>query len=95
MLSREEKDETVGRMNTDHSETVLTYVHYFAGMSDATAATLKNVTEEKMSISALVDGKPEDFEIPLVARVSNIKDAERVMVGMVFSWRAKLSEQQQ
>lgn len=79
-------------MNSDHSDAVLTYVHYYAGLADATSAVLEEVTEETMSVSATIGESQSRLEIPLNKRVTNIKEAERVMVEMVFSARAKLAE---
>jgi len=70
---------------------VLTYVHYYAGIAEATSATLDKVTEEMMWVSATVGENQSQLEIPLVRRVSNIKEAEHAMVEMVFSARAKLA----
>ena len=92
MLLPEEKEEIVSHMNSDHADAVLTYVHYYAGIADASSATLDKVTEEMMSISASVGDSQSQLEIPLARRVSNIKEAEHVMVEMVFSARAKLAE---
>ena len=90
MLLPEEKKEIISHMNSDHADAVLTYVHYYAGIADATSATLDKITEEMMSIS--IGDSQSPLEIPLARRVSNIKEAEHVMVEMVFSARAKLAE---
>ena len=92
MLLAEEKEEIISHMNSDHSDAVLTYVHYYAGLADATSAVLEEVTEETMSVSATIGESQSRLEIPLNKRVTNIKEAERVMVEMVFSARAKLAE---
>jgi len=92
MLLPEEKEEIISHMNSDHADAVLTYVHYYAGIADASSATLDKVTEEMMSISASVGDSQSQLEVPLARRVSNIKEAEHVMVEMVFSARAKLAE---
>ena len=92
LLLPEEKEEIISHMNRDHADAALTYVHCYAGIADATSATLDNVTEEMMSISATVGDSQSQLEIPMVRRVSNIKEAEHVMVEMVFSARAKLAE---
>jgi len=92
MLLPEEKEEIISHMNSDHADAVLTYVHYYAGIGEATSATLDKVTEEMMWVSATVGESQSQLEIPLVRRVSNIKEAEHAMVEMVFSARAKLAE---
>ena len=91
MLLRHEIDEIVNHMNNDHSDAVLTYVHHYAGVVEATSATLDKVDEETMWISADVEGVLTDHEIPLSKRVANIKEAEKVMVEMLFSARAQLA----
>ena len=80
-------------MNSDHSDAVLTYVHHYAGISEAMSATLDKVNEETMWISADVEGVRKDIEIPLSKRISNIKEAEHVMVEMVFSARAQMAKE--
>ena len=89
----EEIEEIISHMNSDHSDAVLTYVHHYAGISEAMSATLDKVNEETMWISADVEGVRKDIEIPLSKRISNIKEAEHVMVEMVFSARAQMAKE--
>ena len=70
-----------------------TYVHHYAGIAGAKGATLDKVNEETMWISADVEGVRKDLQIPLSKRISNIKEAEHVMVGMVFSARAQMAKE--
>ena len=96
MLSDEEKIEIIDHMNSDHADAVLTYVHFFGDREDALSASLTSVTEEKMHISMVCDdgeggqAKEEAIVIDLSRRVGNIKEAERVMVEMVFRARGTL-----
>ena len=96
MLSDEEKAEIIDHMNSDHADAVLTYVHFFGNREDALSASLTSVTEEKMHINMIceaVEGgqtKEEAIVIDLSRRVGNIKEAERVMVEMVFTARGTL-----
>ena len=92
-LLPEEIEEIISHMNSDHSDAVLTYVHHYAGISEATSATLDKVNEETMWISADVEGVRKDIAIPLSKRISNIKEAEHVMVEMVFSARAQMAKE--
>ena len=95
MLSDEEKAEIIDHMNSDHADAVLTYVHFFGNREDALSASLTSVTEEKMHISMICDDgeggqTKEAAVIDLSRRVGNIKEAERVMVEMVFRARGTL-----
>ena len=95
MLSDEEKAEIIDHMNSDHADAVLTYVHFFGNREDALSASLTSVTEEKMHISMICDDgeggqTKEAVVIDLSRRVGNIKEAERVMVEMVFRARGTL-----
>ena len=95
MLSDEEKAEIIDHMNSDHADAVLTYVHFFGNRDDALSASLTSVTEEKMHISMICDDgegsqTKEAIAIDLSRRVGNIKEAERVMVEMVFRARGTL-----
>ena len=92
-LLPEEVQEISSHMNSDHSDAVLTYVHHYAGIAGATDATLDKVNEETMWISADVEGVRKDLQIPLSKRISNIKEAEHVMVEMVFSARAQMAKE--
>ena len=92
-LLPEEVEEIISHMNSDHSDAVLTYVHHYAGIAGATDATLDKVNEETMWISADVEGVRKDLQIPLSKRISNIKEAEHVMVEMVFSARAQMAKE--
>ena len=94
-LSDEEKAEIIDHMNSDHADAVLTYVHFFGNREDALSASLTSVTEEKMHISMICDDgergqTKEAITIDLSRRVGNIKEAERVMVEMVFTARGTL-----
>ena len=93
MLSDEEKAEIIDHMNSDHADAVITYVHFFGNREDALSASLTSVTEEKMHIS-MICGEggqtKEAIAIDLSRRVGNIKEAERVMVEMVFTARGTL-----
>ena len=91
MLLPHEIDEIINHMNNDHSDAVLTYVHHYAGIVEATSATLDKLDEETMWIIAEVEGVLEYLEIPLSNRIANIKEAEKVMVEMLFTARAQLS----
>ena len=96
VLSEEEKPEIIDDMNSDHADAVLTYVHFFGNREDAFSASLTSVTEEKMHINMICDdgeggqAKEEAIVIDLSRRVGNIKEAERVMVEMVFRARGTL-----
>ena len=95
MLSDEEKAEIIDHMNSDHADAVLTYVHFFGNREDALSASLTSVTEEKMHISMICDDgeggqTKEAIATDLSRRVGNIKEAERVMVEMVFTARGTL-----
>ena len=92
-LLPEEIEEIISHMNSDHADAVLTYVHHYAGIAEAESATLDKVNEEVMWISADVEGVRKDLEIPLSKRISNIKEAENVMVEMVFSARAQMAQE--
>ena len=91
MLLPHEIDEIINHMNNDHSDAVLTYVHHYAGIVEATSATLDKLDEGTMWIIAEVEGVLEYLEIPLSNRIANIKEAEKVMVEMLFTARAQLS----
>ena len=91
--------EIIEHMNSDHPDAVLAYLHHFAGMREAESAQIIDVDDTAMLIERdHVDGatpnKDNLVEVALSEPISNIKDAERVMVMMFFEARAALAPQE-
>ena len=86
-------------MNSDHPDAVLAYLHHFAGMREAESAQIIDVDETAMLIErdhgdGATPNKDNLAEVALSEPISNIKDAERVMVMMFFEARAALAPQE-
>ena len=97
-IDPEVKAEIIEHMNDDHPDAVLAYIHHFAGMLDAENAKIVDVSDTTMLIERdHGDGTPPNkdnfVEVALSEPISNIKDAERVMVTMFFEAKAALSPQ--
>lgn len=72
-------DRICRHMNDDHSDAVLRYAHHFGGVSAATAATMKEVTAEAMTLE--VDG--QIVRIPFDHQLTDSDDAHRTLVAML------------
>jgi hypothetical protein len=86
-------------MNSDHPDAVLAYLHYFAGLREAESAQIIDVDDTSMLIErdpgdGIIPNKDNLVEVVLSEPISNIKDAERVMVMMFFEARAALAGQE-
>ena len=79
-----EIDEIVQHMNEDHADSLLLYAHYYGGHKDAMEATLVDVSHETCTLSVRAQEGVKSVAIILKRPVSDIKEAERVMVEMHF-----------
>ena len=79
-----EIDEIVQHMNEDHADSLLLYAHYYGGHEDAMEATLVDVGHETCTLSIKTQEGFKSVAIKLKRPVSDIKEAERVMVEMHF-----------
>ena len=83
-LARWEIDEIVQHMNEDHADSLLLYARHYCGCADALSASLLDVSGQScsMSVNCQSGGRTVVFE--LKRSVTNIKQAEMVMVEMHF-----------
>ena len=79
-----EIDEIVQHMNEDHADSLLLYAHHYGGHKDAIEATLVDVDHETCTLSIRVREGFKSLAMKLKRPVSDIKEAERVMVEMHF-----------
>ena len=98
-IDPEVKAEIIEHMNDDHPDAVLAYIHHFAGMLDAANAQIVDVSETSILIERDHDdetppNKDNFVEVALPEPISNIKEAERVMVAMFFEAKAALASQE-
>ena len=98
-IDPEVKAEIIEHMNDDHPDAVLAYIHHFAGMADAANAQIIDVSETSILIERdHGDGTPPNkdnfVEVALPESISNIKEAERVMVAMFFEAKTALASQE-
>ena len=98
-LSPEDKAEIISHMNADHPDAVLAYVHYFAGQREFSEATLVGINEEYMTIeshyndSSSVLPHVTHFDVAFSKPISNLKEAEKMMVTMFFEAKNALASQ--
>ena len=98
-IDPEVRAEIIEHMNSDHPDAVLAYLHHFAGMREAESAQIIDVDDTAMLIErdhgdGATLNKDNLVEVALSEPISNIKDAERVMVMMFFEARAALAPQE-
>tara|TARA_Y200000002_G_scaffold76216_1_gene59845 strand:- start:198 stop:506 length:309 start_codon:yes stop_codon:yes gene_type:complete len=98
-IDREVRAEIIEHMNSDHPDAVLAYLHHFAGLREAESAQIIDVNDTSMLIErdhgdGTTPNKDNLVEVALSEPISNIKDAERVMVMMFFEARAALATQE-
>ena len=79
-----EIDEIVQHMNEDHEDSLLLYARHHGGHTDAIEATLIDISQEACTLSIKALEGIKLVTIRLKRPVSDIKEAERVMVEMHF-----------
>ena len=97
-IDPEVRAEIIEHRNSHHPDAVLAYLHHFAGMREAESAQIIDVDDTAMLIErdhgdGATPNKDNLAEVALSEPISNIKDAERVMVMMFFEARAALAPQ--
>lgn len=98
-LTPEDKAEIISHMNADHADAVLAYVHYFAGQREFSEATLVGIHEEYMTIesncsdSSLALPHVTHLDVAFSKPISNLKEAEKMMVSMFFEAKNALASQ--
>ena len=83
-LARWEIDEIVQHMNEDHADTLLLYARHYGGCADALSASLLDVNGQSCSMSVNCQSGSRTVVFELKRSVTNIKQAEMVMVEMHF-----------
>ena len=83
-LARWEIDEIVQHMNEDHADTLLLYARHYGGCADALSALLLDVNGQSCSMSVNCQSGSRTVVFELKRSVTNIKQAEMVMVEMHF-----------
>ena len=83
-LARWEIDEIVQHMNEDHADSLLLYARHYCGCSDALSASLLDVSGQSCSMSVNCQSGSRTVVFELKRSVTNIKQAEMVMVEMHF-----------
>ena len=83
-LARWEIDEIVHHMNEDHADSLLLYARHYGGCADALSASLLDVNRQSCSLAVNYKNGSETVVVELKRAVTNIKQAEMVMVEMHF-----------
>jgi putative heme iron utilization protein len=83
-LARREIDEIVQHMNEDHADSLLLYARHYCGCADALSASLLDVSGQSCSMSVNCQSGSRTVVFELKRSVTNIKQAEMVMVEMHF-----------
>lgn len=83
-LARWEIDEIVQHMNEDHADSLLLYARHYGGCSGALSASLLDVNGQSCSLSVNYQNGNKTVVVDLKRAVTNIKQAEMVMVEMHF-----------
>ncbi len=72
----------IAHMNDDHADAVLDYVHRFAALPAASAATLTAIEPERMHIDAIVDGVAQPISIAFDHPLRDADDARDTLIAM-------------
>jgi putative heme iron utilization protein len=81
----------VNHMNDDHADANLLYVHFYAGLRQATAARMTSIDERGISLIAQIPEGEQPVRVNFSQPLSKPDDARRVLVDMVNQARAALS----
>jgi hypothetical protein len=71
-------------MNEDHADSLLLYARHYGGCADALSASLLDVNGQSCSMSVNSQNGSRTVVFELKRSVTNIKQAEMVMVEMHF-----------
>ena len=83
-LARWEIDEIVQHMNEDHADSLLLYARHYGECFGAISASLTDVGRDSCTLSVEFQNRRETVVIRLKRPVTNMKQAEAVMVEMHF-----------
>ena len=83
-LARWEIDEIVQHMNEDHADSLLLYARHYGKCFGAISASLTDVGRDSCTLSVEFQNRRKTVFIRLKRPVTNIKQAEAVMVEMHF-----------
>jgi putative heme iron utilization protein len=72
----------IDHMNADHADAVLGYVHRFAGLAAAEAATLVSLDPTGMVVHATLDGTQRIVSIPFDHVLRDADDARDTLIAM-------------
>ncbi len=72
----------IAHMNDDHADAVLGYVHNYAGLPAAVAATLVALDANGMLVHAIIDGAPQPVAIPFDHTLRDAADARDALIAM-------------
>ena len=86
-LTPEVSDRICRHMNDDHSDAVLRYAHHYGGVSSATAATMKEVTADAMTLEV----NNQAVRIPFDNVLTDSEDAHRTLVAMLRAMPAPVT----
>jgi putative heme iron utilization protein len=72
----------IKHMNDDHADSVLGYVHHFAKLPAATAATLVSMDADGMLVHAVIDGTAQPVTIAFDHTLVDAADARDTLIAM-------------
>jgi putative heme iron utilization protein len=83
-LARWEIDEIIQHMNEDHADSLLLYARHYGECFGAISASLTDVARDSCTLFVEFQNRRETAVIKLKRPVTNIKQAEVVMIEMHF-----------
>jgi putative heme iron utilization protein len=72
----------IAHMNDDHADAVLGYVHRYAALPEAKAATLVSLDANRMLVHAEIDGTTQPVAIAFDHALSDAADARDTLIAM-------------
>ncbi len=72
----------IAHMNDDHADAVLGYVHHYAKLPGAQAATLVALDADGMLVHAMIDGAAQPVTIPFDHTLRDANDARDTLIAM-------------
>ena len=90
-LSSADKERMIGHMNTDHSDTILDYVHAFVGESSAQHARLLDIGPDAMAVEYHTEHGSNICRIPFTTPLTSKDDVRPTLVKLAQLARERLA----
>jgi putative heme iron utilization protein len=87
-LSPQISDRICKHMNEHHADAIVLYAKAFGGISEATAAQMRQIDATGMDLDVEIAGTPQSLRIPFDHELQDSEDAHQTLIAMVRQARS-------